>query len=100
MRTLALLALVFVTLGCAERPEPLAEPPSGEQPSSPGEPPQGGGTAGIGIVSPAAGTSSPVTNSDSVAGAGGGGVNAAAKGQAHKAAENMGGGSLNQLDDN
>ena len=98
MKRFALLGLIVlvVALGCKEKEEPLAEPPSGEQTSAQ---PSGGGSNDIGIVSPAAGTSSPVTNPGAVQGSGGGSVGAAAKGQAHKAAEKAGGTSLNQLDD-
>lgn len=98
MKRIALLALALCALavGCKEKEEPLADPPKGEQTSAQ---PGGGGQGGIGIVSPAAGTSSPVTNSDSVAGAGGGGVGAAAKDQARRAAGKAGSSSLDQLGD-
>jgi hypothetical protein len=96
MKSLVALLGLFLVVGCAEKPEPMAEPPAGEQTSAPGA---GGGSDSIGIISPAAGTSAPVTNTDSVQGAGGGSVGAAAKGQAQKAAENLGGDKLSRTHD-
>jgi len=95
MRRILLAALAMALVGCAEKLEPMAEPPSGEQESAKASP---GGGDGIGIISPAAGTSAPVTNSDSVlgSGGGGGGVQQAAKRQAKDAAAKAGAGSLGQ----
>ena len=94
MRRILLAALAMALVGCAENLEPMAEPPSGEQESAKASP----GGDGFGIISPAAGTSAPVTNSDSVlgSGGGGGGVQQAAKRQAKDAAAKSGAGSLGQ----
>ena len=98
MRKILLAALALAVVGCAEKPEPLADTPEDEQATSQTTPRGGGGS--VGIVSPAAGPSSPVTGSESVTGSGGGGVGQAAKSQAKKAAAKAGGGSLDEyLDD-
>lgn len=76
--TLAAVACIAV-IGCAREPEPVAEPPEGEQTATTT---QGGGSDGIGISSPAAGGMSPVTGAESVGGAGGGSVGSAAKDKA------------------
>ena len=97
---LAVFCLVIVA-GCAEKPEPLAEPPAGKQDEAVTQVPGGQGQESVGVVSPAAGLSSPVTGSDSVTGAGGGGsVGQAAKDQARSAASKAGGSSLDQYSDN
>lgn len=101
MKRLALIALFgSLLVGCAEKPEPLAETPEGEQTSAPQT--TGGGGDSVGVISPAAGAISPVTNSESVAGgsSGGSGVGQAAKDQARRAASQAGGGSLDQGGDN
>ncbi len=81
---LFLFALVMV--GCAEQPEPLAAPPKEPQ-ATEASVPSGGGD-GVGIVSPAAGSISPVTG-----GGGGGGGNSAGnvlKSKAIETAEEQG----------
>ena len=104
MKWTALLMLVFALVGCAEKPEPMADPPAGEQaqPSDTVQNTQGGGNESVNVISPAAGAISPVTGSDSVAGgsSGGSGVGQAAKNQAKNAAAKAGGSSLDQLGDN
>jgi hypothetical protein len=99
MGKFSLLALIVLAmLGCAEKPEPLAEPPAGEQPTSS----QAGDGGGVGVVSPASGAISPVTGSETVAGgsSGGSGVGQAAKNQAKNAASKAAGGSLDQYGEN
>lgn len=76
--TLAAVACIAV-IGCAREPEPLAEPPEGEQRAATQDATSQGGSDGIGITSPAAGGVSPVTGSESVGGAGGGSVGSVAK---------------------
>lgn len=101
MRKILLAALALAMVGCAEKPEQLADPPAQEQTTTQATP-QGGGGDTIGIVSPAAGPSSPVYGSDSVRGSGGGGsgVGTAAKSQAKKAAAKASGGNIEEyLDD-
>ena len=94
MRKILLAALALAVVGCAEKPEPLAVPPTEEQATS-----QGRGSDSISIASPSAGPSSPVYGSESVTGSGGGGVGQAAKSQAKKAAAKAGGGSLDGYSD-
>ncbi len=94
MKRLALFALAVAALtGCAEKPEPMADPPAGDQQQAQA-PPAGGGTSEIGIISPAAGGVSPVVGSDSVAGSGAGGVGNAAKDQAKRIGGGQSQGSL------
>ncbi len=101
MKRLALLAIAATALvGCAEKPEPMADPPAGEQTQSKetAQSPGTGGNESVNVISPAAGGISPVTGSDSVAGgsSGGSGVGQAAKDQAKRAAAKASGSSLNQ----
>ncbi len=94
MKRLALFVLAVAALtGCAEKPEPMADPPAGEQQQAQAPAP-GGGSDGIGIVSPAVGGISPVVGSDSVAGSGAGGVGNAAKDQARRIGGGQSQGSL------
>ena len=96
-----LIPILFVVVGCAEKPEPMADPPAGEQTQTQ-ESAQGSGDSGVNVISPGSGAISPVTGSDSVAGgsSGGSGVGQAAKNQAKNAAAKAGGSSLDQLGDN
>ncbi len=109
MKRLALFALALLALsGCAEKPEPLADPPGGEQTQAQGDTQAqaggqpssaatGGGDSGIGIISPAVGGMSPVVGSDSVAGSGAGGVGNAAKDQAKRIGGQQSNGSLGNV---
>lgn len=100
-RLAAITVFVACLVGCAEKPEPMADPPAGDQTQSP-ETAQGASGESVSVISPAAGLSSPVTGSDSVAGgsSGGSGVGQAAKDQARRAASKAGGSSLGQDGDN
>lgn len=97
---LVVVGVVLLT-GCGS-PEPEGKLETGA--ASPGTTgtttaPASGGSEGVGITSPAAGGMSPVTGSDSVAGAGGGGVQQAAKDKAKDVAGSAGAGSASQLGD-
>lgn len=97
--TLLALSAAFAVawVGCAREPEPLAEPPEGEQGAASQGATSQGGSDGIGITSPAAGGVSPVTGAESVGGAGGGSVGSVAT----ERARGIGGtapSSLDQLD--
>lgn len=101
MRKILLAAVALAVIGCADKPEPLADPPAEDQSNTQANPTSGGGD-GINVISPAAGLASPVTGSDSVTGSGGGGggVGQAAKSQAKRAAAQSSSGSLDEyLDD-
>jgi hypothetical protein len=96
LRTAIAVVALFALFGCAEKPEPMANTPEGEQTQAPdtGTSAQGGGGEGVHVISPAAGGVSPVTNSDSVAGSGMGGVGNAAKDQAKRIGGGQSQGSL------
>ena len=97
MKTVMFFVACVVLWGCAEKPEPMAEPPAGDQTSKPATNPANGGQDSIGVIGPEAGSSAVVTGSDTVTGQGGGSVGSAAKDQARKAGSKMGGSSLDQL---
>ncbi|MHB8636697.1 MAG: hypothetical protein ACYC96_09520 [Fimbriimonadaceae bacterium] len=85
MKYLVVALAAATVLGC----KPSVEPPTPGKPPAfsakkPGPPVGGAGIAPLGT--PAVGGLTPVANSDSVAGAGMGGVGQAAKNQARKAA--------------
>ncbi len=92
MRFVLLAAVAALLVGCATEPEPLADPPETEQ-AQDTTTQQGSGD--LGIVSPAAGGVSPVTNPPNMD-SGGGGVRDAVKDRAKKV---KAGSSLDQLDE-
>lgn len=96
LRTAVAVFALFAVFGCAEKPEPMATPPEGEQTQAPinETQAQGGGDNSVQVLSPAAGGVSPVTGSDSVAGSGMGGVGNAAKDQARRIGGGQSQGSL------
>src|ERR1022692_3795365 len=91
MRCLVVCLPVLALCGCSPSVKPVkpASPPPMTAQRHPGPPVGGGGIAPMGT--PALGGLTPVGNSDSVEGAGGGGVGQAAKNQARKAASGAGG---------
>lgn len=94
---LGILVAVFFLGGCSTPPaEPSETEKEKVENSAPAE--GGSGSGGVNIVSPAAGGISPVTNTESVGGAGMGGVGQAAKDQAKRKAGGSSAGSLGQLD--
>jgi|GEM_PF-3892404 len=94
MNRLLLSALVCsAALGCAPQPDAQTPargpaPPVQANPAAPGlnSPASGSSSGGIAPIGPNAGGITPVAGTDSVEGAGGGGVDQAAKNAAKKAA--------------
>ncbi|MBX3095814.1 MAG: hypothetical protein KF812_03040 [Fimbriimonadaceae bacterium] len=105
MRTLGLLLLVLVAglMGCQPQESAAEDVPETEPTAQTQTAPDGGGymnpgapqaptgsSGGVGITTAGAGGLAPVTGSDSVGGAGGGGVQQAAKDSARRAADRAG----------
>ncbi|MBN9502047.1 MAG: hypothetical protein J0H02_09765 [Armatimonadetes bacterium] len=89
-RMLILMSLGVTVWACNKPAEPAT--PDGQTPpaTTSAQAPVGGNGGGIAPMGPNVGGMTPVTGSDSVQGAGGGGVGSAAKDMARRAAANGG----------